>query len=85
MRGRNHARLHAESTGEFPEALRACIGTAFRPSIVPSRFPFDPLEENSGLHVPVLVGMENISAMLEDPARDPRDEARLVGAVQQGG
>ena len=44
----------------------------------------DALEEDPGLHVPVLIGMKNISSPREDPARHASHQAGLVRAVEQG-
>ena len=44
--------------------------------------PLDPLEKHAGLHVAVLVSMEDVAAAFEDPTGDARDEAGLIRPVQ---
>ncbi len=46
--------------------------------------PLDALEKFAGLHVAMLVGMQNVSLASINPARGPRHQAGLVGTVQEG-
>ena len=48
---------------------------------LPRGNPLDALEENFGLRISVLIGMDNVTPPQKDPTGHARDETRLVGAV----
>jgi hypothetical protein len=41
------------------------------------------LEKHARLHIAVLVGVQNVTPALENPTRDPGDEAGLIGTVKE--
>ena len=97
IRRRQQADVHPQRLAREPGKLTlhrrpAAIGPALhrlgtrgpaRRRLSEGGLPLDPLKEHAFLGVAVLVGMQDVATLRENPTGDARDEARLVGSVQQ--
>ena len=69
-----------------PETLRHRVergGEVVTPHAALVHVELDPLEEDAGLVIGVLLGVQDVAARIEDELRDPVDEARLVATGDQ--
>ena len=78
--GEAHLRVHAEALRRPARTRRRCVATS---RSAPRQLELDPLEEDAGLAVGVLLGVHDVAAAVEDELRDRVDEAGLVGTGEQ--
>jgi hypothetical protein len=67
----------------IPDHRGKCIGRAPDFGDITRLRPFDALEEDVLFAIPMLVGVQNIPSVLEDPSRNPSNQTRLVRTVKQ--